>query len=154
MIDAVLSWIAQTALSTCIRRSDWDVMALEAAHLLGLALLFGSANIFALAALRRNGLGGLQLATLTSQLRRAVFLGLALMAISGSLIAISIPRKYYLNQAFRAKMLLLVLAVAATVWLLRRAAAGGSALLPRVLALVSWLLWLGVGICGRLIGFL
>jgi len=37
---------------------------------------------------------------------------------------------------------------------LRRIAAGGSATLPRVLALLSWLLWLGVSVSGRLIGLL
>ena len=154
MIQEALRWIEHTALSTAIRRSDWDVMALESVHLLGLALLGGSATIFALAALHRNGLRGLALATLTSQLKRLIVVGLVLMVISGTLIAISIPQKYYLNASFRAKMLLLVLAVAATTWLARRAAAGGSATLPRVLAVVSWLLWLGVGIGGRLIGFL
>ena len=129
-------------------------MALESVHLLGLALLFGSATLFALAALRRTGLRGLTLAALTSQLKYLAATGLALMVISGTLIAISIPRKYYLNTAFRAKMLLLLLAIAGTVWLVRRAAHGGPRRLARLLALASWVLWLGVGVGGRLIGFL
>jgi hypothetical protein len=45
---AVLTWIEQTALSRAVRQSDWAVMALEAIHLLGLALLGGSAVIVAL----------------------------------------------------------------------------------------------------------
>jgi len=153
-MDELLNRIARSALSTAIRRSDWGVMALESVHLLGLALLFGCATLFALAALRRGGLRSLALPELTTQLWRLAATGLALMVASGTLIAVSIPRKYYLDQAFRAKMLLLALATAATVWLVRVATRGGATAAARALALLAWLLWLGVGVSGRLIGFL
>ena len=153
-MDEILNWIGRTALSAAIRRSDWAVMALESVHLLGLVLLFGSATLFALAAFRSNGLRGLTLPVLTAQLRHLAAIGLLLMVISGSLIAISIPQKYYLNGAFRAKMLLLLLAGSVTLWLVRAAAQRGATVAVRTLALLSWLLWLGVGVGGRLIGFL
>lgn len=129
-------------------------MALEAVHLLGLALLGGAACIMALAAVRRTGLRGISVSTLAQGLRPLFGAGLLLMAASGTLIALSMPFKYYLNTAFRLKMLLLVVAIVATAWLLRM---GRSAALPgrqRGLALLSALLWLGVGFSGRLIGFL
>jgi hypothetical protein len=150
----LLSWIQHTSLSTQIRRSDWAVMALESVHLVGLALLGGAACITALAALRRTGLRGISLAKLAQGLRPLFAAGLLLMVASGTLIVLSMPFKYYLNSAFRLKMVLLVAAIAATVWLLRlgrHAAATGP---QRSLALIAILLWLSVGFSGRLIGFL
>jgi hypothetical protein len=148
-----LSWVQRTPLSAAIRRSDWDVMAFESVHLLGLALLGGAATILALAALKRGGLRGLALMPLVRQLRPLILTGLTLMVFSGTLIVISMPYKYYLNAAFRVKMLLLLAAIAVTVWL-ARTAVGPRAGSARALALLAWLLWLGVGFSGRLIGFL
>jgi hypothetical protein len=168
--DLLLGWVQQTSLSTMVRQSDWAVMALEAVHLIGLALLGGAAVIVALGAVRRNGLRGLSLTVLARGLRPLMGVGLLLMAASGSLIAISMPFKYYANTAFRWKMLLLLFAIVGTVALVwmsgdrgrrdnsgRRG--GGTTeseqrVLQRVLALVALLLWLAVGFSGRLIGFL
>jgi uncharacterized membrane protein YadS len=129
-------------------------MALEAVHLLGLALLGGAACILALAALRRVGLRGMSVATLARGLRPLFAVGFILMAISGTLIVLSMPFKYYLNTAFRLKMALLVIAIAATAWQLRMGRESASASRQRGLALFCALLWLGVGFSGRLIGFL
>lgn len=159
---AALEWVQHTALSTSIRQSDWGVMDLEAVHLIGLALFGGSVTIVALAALHRDGLGGLSLETLTRGLVPLTLVGFALMLASGTLIALSMPFKYYLNPAFRWKMALLLPALASTSSLMLSvpASADGSARVARhpgarrALALLAFLLWLGVGFCGRLIGFL
>jgi uncharacterized membrane protein YqjE len=153
-IQQLLSLVQHTSLSTAIRRSDWAVMALEAVHLLGLALLGGAACILALAAVRRAGLRGMSVATLAHGLRAMFGAGLLLMTVSGVLIVLSMPFKYYLNTAFRLKMLLLVVAIAATAWLLRMSRGAAPTGRQRGLALLSALLWLGVGFSGRLIGFL
>ena len=141
-------------------------MALESVHLIGLALLGGAAVVAALAALRANGLGGMSvpiLVTGLAPLRRA---GLLLVVISGTLITLSMPFKYYANAAFRWKMLLLSLALL-TSWALRRTSNTDIPIsdtpvtsrrraprAPRALALAVLLLWLAVACCGRLIGFL
>ena len=129
-------------------------MALEAVHLLGLALLGGAACMAALAALRRTGLRGLPLGTLAQALRPLFAAGLLLMVASGAMIVLSMPFKYYLNLAFRLKMALLVAAIAATALLMRMGPDASCVARQRGLALFSMLLWFGVGICGRLIGFL
>jgi hypothetical protein len=129
-------------------------MALEAVHLLGLALLGGAACITALAALRRTGLRGMSLAALAQGLRPLFAIGLLLMVASGALMVLAMPFKYYLNIAFRLKMLLLVGAIAATAWRLRIARNTLSTFPQRSLALFTMLLWLSVGFSGRLIGFL
>ena len=153
-IQQLLSLIQHTSLSTAIRRSDWAVMALEAVHLLGLALLGGAACILALAAVRRTGLRGMSVASFAQGLRPLFGLGLLLMVISGALIVLSMPFKYYLNTAFRVKMILLMAAIVATAWLLGSGHSSASAGRLRALALISALMWLGVGFSGRLIGFL
>ena len=159
----LLGWIQHTGLSTVIRQSGWAVMGLESVHLIGLALLGGAAVIAALAALRAAGLGGMSVPTLVTGLAPLRRAGLFLMAISGALITLSMPFKYYANAAFRWKMLLLSL-VLLTSWALRRMSntdipvsdtpATSRRRAPRALALAVLLLWLAVACCGRLIGFL
>jgi hypothetical protein len=148
-VTAALRWIELTRLSGAIRQSGWAVMALEAVHLVGLALLGGAAVIVGLAALRRGGLSGITVAKFVTALRPIGLIGLVLMVGSGSLIALSMPFKYCHNVAFQWKMLLLVCSITVSVALSRAPAA-----VQRLLALLSLLLWLGVGISGRLIGFL
>ncbi len=153
-IQELLSTFQTTAISPAIRRSDWAVMALEAVHLLGLALLGGAACLTALAAIRSSGLRGISLPSLTRGLCPLFGTGLCLMAVSGAFIVLAMPFKYYLNSAFRIKMLLLVIAIVATASLLRMEARSAPMGRQRGLALFCALLWLGVGFSGRLIGFL
>jgi hypothetical protein len=156
----LLSAVMHTDLSRTIRESTWAVMAFEAVHLIGLTLLGGPAIIIGLAALRRDGLRGLSVPTLTEALLPVLWIGLVLMALSGSLITVSMPFKYYNNMAFRWKMVLLVLALATTGWLLRSsrptsvATSPDRGVLQRGLAVSALALWFGVGFSGRLIGFL
>jgi hypothetical protein len=143
---SVLSAVMRTELSTSIRESSWAVMTLEAVHLIGLTLLGGAAIIISLGAVRRTGLRGLSVATLVAALQPLLWIGLALMTVSGTLIALAMPFKYYGNAAFRWKMVLLLLALATTVGLFRTR--------QRAFALTALLLWFAVGFSGRLIGFL
>ena len=129
-------------------------MALEAVHLLGLALLGGAICIITLAALRRAGLRGMSVATLARGLQPLIAIGFLIMSASGALIVLSMPFKYYLNTAFRLKMILVVGAILATAWLLRIVGDSAAADRQRGLALCSAILWLAVGFSGRLIGFL
>jgi hypothetical protein len=121
-------------------------MALESVHLIGLMLLGGSAILIGLGALRREGLRGLSVVTLVAALRPLLWVGLSLMAVSGALIALAMPFKYYGNGAFRSKMVLLLLALAMTRGLFKTQ--------RRSFALGALILWFAVGFSGRLIGFL
>jgi hypothetical protein len=156
----LLSALMRTDLSRTIRQSTWAVMAFEAVHLIGLTLLGGPAIIIGLAALRREGLRGLSVPTLTQALLPVLWIGLSLMAASGILITVSMPFKYYNNMAFRWKMVLLVLALATTAALLRASRPATGPTFPpdvarqRGLAISALVLWFGVGFSGRLIGFL
>jgi hypothetical protein len=115
--------------------------------------------IVGLAALRRVGLRGIAASRFVIDLRWLAFSGLALLAASGSLIALSMPFKYYNNVAFRYKMLLLAAALAISLVLFgtsrqQSVVTARQLALQRLLALLSLLTWIGVGVSGRLIGFL
>jgi len=140
MLTDCLGWLEHTSLSSVIRQSHWAVMALEAIHLLGLALLGGAAVIASLRSAE------LPLRTLVNELRPLGLVGLTLMVGSGTLIAVSMPFKYYNNTAFLWKMVLLVASLIVSTLLVRRPS--------RALALLTLSLWLMVGFSGRLIGFL
>jgi hypothetical protein len=155
---ALLGWIQHTGLSTLIRQSSWAVMAFESVHLIGLVLLGGAAVVAALAALRHEGLRGMSVSALVGGLVPLSRVGLFLMVMSGTLIAVSMPFKYYGNPAFRWKMLLLGLALLTSSvlrWMSRtQRSVSNWRLAPRVVAVAVLVLWIGVGCCGRLIGFL
>ena len=155
---SLLNTLMHTGLSTAIRESTWAVMAMESVHLIGLTLLGGPALIVGLGSLRPGGLRGLSVPTLIAALWPIALFGLGLMVLSGSLIALSMPFKYYENTAFRWKMLLLTLALTSTAELVRISRlehqTPSQRACQRGLSLIASSLWVGVGFSGRLIGFL
>ena len=77
------------------------------------------------------------------------------MLISGFLIFASEAVKCYYNDAFRVKMYCLIVAILFTVTIQRRVinnSPDGSASL-KLVSVLSVLLWTGVGVGGRWIGF-
>ena len=72
MLTECLGWLEHTSLSSVIRQSHWAVMALEAIHLLGLALLGGAAVIASLRSAE------LPLRTLVNELRPLGLVGVGL----------------------------------------------------------------------------
>jgi hypothetical protein len=77
------------------------------------------------------------------------------MLLSGFLLFSTEAVKMYGNWAFQLKMMSLVLAVAFTLTIQRKVidAQHVAAGLRRLTAVVSLLLWLGVGLGGRAIGY-
>ncbi|HEY4941823.1 MAG TPA: DUF6644 family protein [Rhizomicrobium sp.] len=142
-----------SSLGTAIKESLWLFPAIEAVHLLALALLGGA---ILLLDLRLLGLG------LTLQATSAVERGarpwliaaLTTMIVSGVLIGISEALKLYDKQAFWVKMAALLAALIFTfaikLPLARRDVTGLAA---KALAVVSLGLWLTVALAGRWIGF-
>ena len=82
---------------------------------------------------------------------------LAIMLVSGALLFTSEARKCYYHEAFWVKMTSLFLAIVFTFTVRRKVAmADESRVGPRwskLVALVSVVLWSGVGVGGRWIGF-
>jgi hypothetical protein len=153
----LFDYIEHTAHGTMIRDSIWQFAAIEAVHLLALALIGGSVLIVDLRllgfGLRRHSI---------SQVARdaAPWLhgSLITMLVTGYLLMASLAySKYYVNFAFQLKMWFLLAAIVWT-YTVRRSVTrrDDNQITPgmaKLVALISILLWTGVGIMGRGIGF-
>jgi hypothetical protein len=151
------NWIEHTQHGTMIRDSIWQFAAIEAVHLLALAVIGGAVLIVDL-----RLLGWTLKRQPVSQIARDAepwLLGsLFMMLLTGYLLMASLAAsKYYVNFAFQLKMLFLLLAIVFTFtvrrWLIYKDESQISPTLARIVAIVSVLLWSGVGIMGRGIGF-
>ena len=134
-----------------LRESTFAYPLVNTLHIIGIALLFGS--IFALdlrlIGWRRDAGGADSIAKL---LLPVAIAGLLTALPAGLLLFATDARAYAASPLFQAKILLIALAVANAVWLRtidwreqRRTVGFGAA--------ASILLWLGVIVCGRLIGY-
>jgi hypothetical protein len=153
----LFNWIEHTALGTMIRDSIWQFAAIEAVHLLALAMIGGAVLIVDLRlmglALRRQSVS--QVARDASPWLNG---SLATMLVTGYLLMASLAAsKYYINFAFQLKMLFLFLAIVYTYTIhrsyVRRDDSRINPAMAKIIAVVSLVLWSGVGIMGRGIGF-
>lgn len=156
MIRSAFVWLATTPVGLYMRDSTNGFAAVEAVHLLGLAVLGGTVLLLSLAALRVALTG--QAASVTARGLRPVFWGaLVTMLATGFLLLASKPLRYFLSDAFRLKMALLALGVGLYLYLSKRLTASVDGQPSRAVQAASLLLlaaWLGVGLAGRFIGLL
>jgi hypothetical protein len=153
MIRRAFLWLATTPLGLYMRDSTHGFAAVEAVHLLGLAMLGGVVVLFGLGALNISVAG--QTMAATARGLYPAFLGaFAVMLATGLLLVASKPLRYYLSDAFRWKIALLALGVAAFLTLHHRLRAAEATRLDQGLAVILLMLWLGVGLAGRFIGLL
>ena len=157
---AFCKWLEQTSVGAGIRESLWLFPAIETLHLLGMAVLVGSAGVLDLRLLgwmlRRECVS-----ELAGRLLRWAWAGFAVQVVTGVLLFSSEAIKVYTNPAFRLKMLLILLAgVHALIfhWTVYRNVAtwDDSGVLPagaKVSGLASIVLWIGIVAAGRFIGF-
>jgi hypothetical protein len=149
-------WIEKTGLGHAIRQSKWTFAITEVLHLLGLTLLLGTVLILAL---RLFGfvLRTKAVAEIARELRPWSIGGLTLVVVTGLLLFVSEATKCWGNIAFRYKMLFLFLALLFQFTGLQRVSRADeyrfSPLARKITALVSILLWFGVGTAGRAIAF-
>jgi hypothetical protein len=152
----VLTAIQNSAVAHAVSKSNHMVGAgLQIVHVLGFILLLSS---IVLISLRLLGLAFAQqpVSKVGRDATRLIWLGLALTVVSGTLMFVSSPKTYYYNPAFELKMLLLVAAVLVQVVLLRRVSAkdAPTPALARATVALSLASWFGVGLAGRIIGFI
>jgi hypothetical protein len=146
------SWIG-----TAVTQSTWAFAALEAAHLLALAMVGGAVLVVDLRLLG-FGLHDEPVARVAHAARPWLLGGLVAVVLTGiPLLASLAESKYYGNPAFWLKMYFLAGATVFTLTIKQRVVTGDLApragLWAKAVAIVSLLLWVGVGIMGRAIGF-
>lgn len=131
--------------------APWAYPALEAAHIVGIALLFGGLLVFELRVL---GLGRelpqRQLARLTLL---PALVGFGLCAATGLTMFSTQPGELLANSAFRIKLLLIGLAGANAIWFHLRGGLAATGAMSRAQCLLSLGFWLAVIICGRWIAY-
>ena len=137
-----------------IRDSAWLFPFVEVFHLLALALLGGTLVLLNMSLLGVR-FGAASTRELARELRPWMFGSIGVMLLSGFLLFSTEAVKMYGNWAFQLKMLFLLLAVLFTLTIFRKVtdAPHAGAGMRWSTALISLLLWLGVGLGGRAIGY-
>jgi len=146
------SWLANV-----VSDSRWLFPAIEAVHIVALCLLFGALLMLNLRLLGL-GLKHKPVAQLARELSPWVLVSLIIILTTGFALFASEAMKAYLSKPFQVKMLFLFAAIIFhyTVYgyITRADESRRNPAWGRMAAIVSILLWLGVGIGGRGIGFL
>ncbi len=149
-------WCEQSRVGETIRQSSWLFPVIEAIHLLGLGVIGGAVLIVDLRLLGL-GLRRQSAAQLARDAQPWLIGSLLLMICTGSLLFLSEAIKCYYHEAFWVKMASLFLAIVFTFTIQRRVivadATQARPVWSKVVAIVSVLLWSGVGFGGRWIGF-
>jgi hypothetical protein len=141
-----------TPIGAGIKNSVWLFPAIEAIHLLALAVLGGSILLLDLRLL------GLALtaqspATIERNARPWLIGAIATLLATGVLLGLSEALKLYDKQAFWIKMIALASALVFTFGVRNPMARRNPGALGKAVAVVSLALWLTVAIAGRWIGF-
>jgi len=150
-------WLEHSWLGTSVNNSLWAFAVIEAVHLLALAVLGGAILVVDLRLLG-FGLKEEPVSYVGRTAQPWLVGGLAAAFLTGvPLLASLAAGKYYVNGAFWMKMYFLLAAMIFT-FTIRRAVVMGddsraNSPVGKIVGLVSVLLWSGVGIMGRGIGF-
>ncbi len=157
---SVIQQIYDSPLATAIRESDNLFPILQTFHILGTIALAGAIAIVDLRLLnvvfRREAP-----AAVAESLLPVTWVGFAIMFFSGILLFAAQSAKIYENAFLRAKLLLLVLAIANVVLfhsttyrnIRNWSGASGPPLSARTFASLSLVLWAGVIVTGRFIAY-
>jgi hypothetical protein len=152
----LFEWIEATRAGAALRDSYWLFPAVESIHLLGLCVI-GGAILIVNMRLLGLGLRTQSAVQINRDVRPFMIWSLAVMLTSGYLLFASEATKCYTHGAFWVKMACLALAITFTFTLQNRAVeiedrqAGTTQ--AKLTAITTVLLWTGVGIAGRWIGF-
>ena len=158
-IAAVLASLESSSLATTIRNSLYIFPMLEATHVFGLAMVFGT---IAIIDLRLLGVASTErpFTRMASEILKWTWAAFALTATTGALMFITNAAVYYHNFFFRTKMLMLVLA--GLNMLVFELTAGrtihrwdkdAAPLAGKAAAALSLVMWIAVIFLGRWIGF-
>jgi hypothetical protein len=156
-VQSLFQWIEHSALGTAINNSVWAFAALEAAHLLALAVIGGAVLVVDFRTLGWV-LPRQSVSSVAREAQTWLAWSLLAMFLTGVPLMASLAySKYYQNGAFRLKMLFLAAAIGFTFTIRKKLALGApeksESLIAKAAAVISVLLWSGVGIMGRGIGF-
>jgi hypothetical protein len=152
----LFTWCERSAVGEGIRNSQWLFPVIEAVHLLGLVVIAGAVLVVDMRLLGL-GLRRQPVAQLAEDAQPWLIGSLVVMLATGFLLFLSEATKCYYSLAFTVKMTSLFLAIVFTFTVHRKVVMADEAriapFLGKLVAVVSVILWSGVGIGGRWIGF-
>jgi|SRR5580698_7028669 hypothetical protein len=151
----LFKWADNTWLCNAIKGTTWVFPLVETIHILSLVILVGAVLLvdFRLLGI---GLSRWTPKELARQLTPFMKYGLIVILVTGFLLFIAEPRKLYDNAAFGPKMILLAASIIFQYTIFRKMEDIDKPSAPfwgRLGALLSLMLWFGVGVAGRAIGF-
>jgi hypothetical protein len=159
-IAALLAFLESSGLATTIRNSLLIFPLLEATHVMGLAMVFGT---IAIIDLRLLGIASTHrpFTRVASEILKWTWAAFAVTAVTGALMFTTNADVYYHNFVFRTKMLMLVLAgINMLVFELttgrttqRWDNATSAPLAGKTAAALSLVIWITIIFLGRWIGF-
>ena len=159
-IPDLLAALEASSIATRIRESLYLFPFIEAAHVIGLTMVFGT---IAIIDLRLLGLASTRrpFSRMASDIMRWTWAAFALTASTGLLMFSTNAAVYYHNPYFRAKMALLAVAglnmlafeLTARRSLPRWDSRAAAPAAGRIVATVSLVVWIGVIVLGRWVGF-
>ena len=150
-------WMGRLRLSAFFLESVWPTPIVQNIHLIAIAVFAGSVLVVDLRMLGR-GLRETPLAELARSVEPWLIGSFVVLVLSGIPQVTSTALKQYYSPFFWWKMELLILGMIFTFTIRRRVALADEARIgtfwPKVVAVFSMVLWLGVGTWARLIGLL
>lgn len=159
-VNAMLEWLQGTGVAIQIRDGLYTFPVLESIHVVGLALVFGTIVILDL---RLLGVASTYrpVSRVMADLLKWTWAAFAITALTGGLMFSTNALVYFHNTWFRAKMILLLLAAVnmlAFELTARRSirqwdASPSTPRAAKIVATVSLVIWVGVIVAGRVIGF-
>lgn len=154
-IYPVFKWMQNSAVTTAIQASWWAGAAINIGHLLSLVMFMGGVMIVNLR-LVGAGIRDQPLSQVSAEARPWMLGGFTGLLITGALQLTSLAERNFYNWNFWCKMTVLLFTLIYTLTIWRRAirtdAIMAQPMKAKLVGLLSFLLWLGVIIPGRLIG--
>ncbi len=143
------SAIESTSLSMYIQSTPWVVPVAQIVHLFAIAVILISTLTAILYATRSSqfSMSPLNL----WRFKKYMYVSLAILFFSGAILIIGEPARSLANSAFQLKMLFLVTALTLTLFLFKRIRESQTT--PRILCLISLVMWMGVVFSGRWIAY-
>jgi len=153
----IFKWFGNSWVGEIISGSNWLFPAVEAVHIVALAMLCGA---IVMLNLRLFGITLRQkpMAQLADELAPWTLSSLVIIILTGVMLFSSEAMKAYTNIPFQVKMVFLIAAVIFHYTIYRKVTHAPEAQVRpawnKLAAAISLLLWFGVGVGGRGIGFL
>jgi hypothetical protein len=160
MLFHLFGVVQDLPVSIAIRESLWVYPIIETTHVLGMCLFLGLVAMMDLRLVSAT-MRSVPVTEVQQRLFPWQMVGLVLMTVSGLLLLLSEPLRFYDNPFFRAKVVLLLLAIVNAVafhtTVYTRVAQWDAQPVPpmaaRLAGGLSLLLWVGVVTAGRMIAY-